>query len=82
MDSLGGSIMSDVNEFNAETQEVVVRSYTTSEINAINELKYKDISSYEISIPMELTAQQSADIQTLIDLGISEENAKRIVGVA
>ena len=74
--------MSDVNEFNAQTQEVVVRSYTTSEINAINELKDKDISSYEISIPMELTAQQSADIQTLIDLGISEENAKRIVGVA
>jgi hypothetical protein len=74
--------MSDVNEFNAQTQEVVVRSYTTSEINAINELKDKDISSYEISIPMELTTQQSADIQTLIDLGISEENAKRIVGVA
>ena len=74
--------MSDVNEFNAQTQELVVRSYTTSEINAINELKDKDISSYEISIPMELTAQQSADIQTLIDLGISEENAKRIVGVA
>ena len=74
--------MSDVNEFNAQTQEVVIRSYTTSEINAINELKDKDISSYEISIPMELTAQQSADIQTLIDLGISEENAKRIVGVA
>ena len=74
--------MSDVNEFNAQTQEVVVRSYTTSEINAINELKDKDISSYEISIPMELTIQQSADIQTLIDLGISEENAKRIVGVA
>lgn len=74
--------MSDVNEFNAETQEVVVRSYTTSEINSINQLKNKDISSYQISTSIELTTQQLADIQTLIDLGISEENARRIVGVS
>ena len=71
--------MSDVNEFNAETGEVVVRSYTSSELiqRAID--SSSDTEKEIVSNPENETLL--AAINKLKTIGLTEEEAKAIAGI-
>ena len=73
--------MSDVNEFNVETGEFVLRPYTEEEIQLFNDLQNIDISDIPKSIPVPLSIEQQEFIDRLISLGFTEEDAKKIIGV-
>ena len=79
METLGGSIMSDVNEFNAETGVVVTRSYTSSELiqRAIDSSSDTD---KEIVANPENETLVSA-INKLKAIGLTEAEAKAIAGL-
>ena len=71
--------MSDVNEFNAETGEVVARSYTKNE----QKQRVKDSSTdtaKEIVPNLENETLVSA-INKLKTIGLTEEEAKAIAGI-
>ena len=74
--------MSDVNEFNVETQEFVLRPYTDEEIEINDAANNKDTSEYEVSKPIVLSQIQLDSIASLMDLGLTEDAAKKIIGVA
>lgn len=71
--------MSDVNEFNAETGELVVRSYTSSELiqRAID--SSSDTEKEIVSNPENETLL--AAINKLKTIGLTEEEAKAIAGI-
>ena len=70
--------MSDVNEFNAETGEVVLRPYTSEEL-AMRAIEPD--SSIVKSVPAEDYAQKQAAVASLVAMGLTEAQARSIVGI-
>lgn len=71
--------MSDVNEFNAQSGEVALRTYTKSELKQ----RVKDSSS---DTPKEIVANPESEaltsaINKLKTIGLTEEEAKAIAGI-
>jgi hypothetical protein len=71
--------MSDVNEFNAQTGQVVIRSYTTSELKQ----KTKDFAgnAEKEVVPNPENEALTSAINKLKTIGLTEEEAKAIAGI-
>lgn len=71
--------MSQVNELNAETKEVVYREYTSEELNQrdaeINAIITADTA------PTPVDPVRNAVINKLMSLGLTEDEAKTIAGM-
>lgn len=78
LETMGGIIMSEVNELNSETKEVVYREYTPEELlqrdTEINAIITPDIT------PLANPIRNSA-INKLMSLGLTEDEAKAIAGI-
>ena len=72
-------IMSDVTEFNVETQEEIIRKFTKDEKAGINAMKEEFLNSGLIS-PINNSVKNSA-IEKLKQLGLTLDEAKTIVGL-
>ena len=80
METMGGIIMSDVNEFNVETKQFILRSYTDEELAKEESLNLNMIPDSEKGTPIVYSESQMTSINTLISAGISEEDAKNLIG--
>lgn len=77
---MGGIIVSDVNEFNVENQQFTIREYTEYEILAESLIDPASVPDSEKMTPIIFTEEQLDAINVLVSMGISEANAKNIVG--
>jgi hypothetical protein len=79
MEALGAIIMSDVNEFNAETNQYLVRLYNEQELyqREIDLSNTPEVDSTTVSDNEKLISA----IAKLKSLGLTEEEAKAIAGV-
>ena len=75
---MGYNIMSDVNEFNAVTGEAVIRPFTSDEL-ALASIEPDD--SIVKSVPTEDYAQKQAAVASLVAVGLTEAQARSIVGI-
>lgn len=71
--------MSDVNEFNAETNQYVVRSYSEEEL-AQREIDLSNIPEVD-SVPLPANAQLTSAVNKLKALGLTEAEAKAVIGI-
>jgi post-segregation antitoxin (ccd killing protein) len=71
--------MSDVNEFNAETGEVVIRPYTSSELIQRAKDCSTDIDKEVVTNPGNEALESAID--KLKTIGLTEEEAKAIAGI-
>jgi hypothetical protein len=79
MEIVGYSIMSDVNEFNAETGQAVLRSYTEEEL-AQAQRDASIVAEPEV-IPVTEDPVKLAALAKLTSLGLTEEEARAIAGL-
>jgi hypothetical protein len=79
MENLGAIIMSDVNEFNAETNQYMVRSYSEEEL-AQREIDLSNIPEVD-SVPLPDNAQLTSAVNKLKALGLTEAEAKAVIGI-
>lgn len=71
--------MSDINEFNAQTNEFVLRAYNKEELKQYQkDLNF--VSQYDI-VELQQDAAMSSALSKLEELGLSTEEAKRIAGI-
>lgn len=71
--------MSDVNEFNAETGQYILRPYTEEELEQLNIDRSLEVE-IEVSRVLENPIINSA-LSKLKSLGLTEEEAKAIAGI-
>ena len=71
--------MSDVNDFNAENNEFVLRDYSPEEIEQREIELNANIEQDVISI--ELDSVTTSAINKLKSLGFSEQEAKNVIGI-
>jgi hypothetical protein len=79
METVGCVIMSDVNEFNAETGQAVLRPYTEEELAQV-EHDASIVATPETS-PVEEDALKISALVKLQTLGLTEEEARAIAGL-
>jgi hypothetical protein len=79
MEAVGYDIMSDVNEFNAETGQAVLRSYTEEEL-AQAQHDASIVAEPEV-IPVTEDPVKLAALAKLTSLGLTEEEARAIAGL-
>jgi hypothetical protein len=79
MEIVGYSIMSDVNEFNAQTGEAVLRPYTEEEL-AQAQHDASIVAEPEV-IPVTEDPVKLAALAKLTSLGLTEEEARAIAGL-
>lgn len=73
--------MSDVTEINAETGEVLIRSYTTSEIQKRNNLEKPEDPLFDQTELLSYLANRESALVKLQSLGLTTDEAKAIVGL-
>jgi hypothetical protein len=79
METVGCVIMSDVNEFNAETGQAVLRPYTEEEL-AQAEHDANIVATPE-TVSIEEDALKISALVKLQTLGLTEEEARAIAGL-
>jgi hypothetical protein len=79
METVGCVIMSDVNEFNAETGQAILRPYTEEEL-AQAEHDASIVAVPEM-IPVQEDALKISALAKLQSLGLTEEEARAIAGL-
>ena len=76
---MGASIMSEVNEFNAETGKVVIRTYTEEELSQ-REIDLSDVVKSNLT-PISQNETVISAIDKLQSLGLTIDEAKAIIGI-
>lgn len=76
---MGYSVMSDVNELNAQTGEAVLRPYTEEELAQVQH-DASIIAEPEV-VPIAEDSVKLAALAKLTSLGLTEDEAKAIVGI-
>lgn len=76
---MGDSIMSEVNEFNAETGQVVVRPYNEEELSQ-REIDLSDVVKSDLT-PLSQNETVTSAIEKLQSLGLTIDEAKAIIGI-
>ena len=71
--------MSDINEFIAETNEVVVRSYTAEELEIVEADRSRVFEFDKVNLPE--NELFSSAITKLQSLGLTVDEAKAIIGI-
>jgi hypothetical protein len=71
--------MSDVNEFNADTNEIIIREFTIEEQEKYEE--DQNVPSIEKFIVNENYELINSALEKLKDLGLTEEEAKKMTGI-
>lgn len=71
--------MSDVNEFNAQTGQVVLRPYTAEELAQAQ--KDANISAAPETTPVTEDSVKTSALAKLTSLGLTEEEARAIAGL-
>jgi hypothetical protein len=79
MEVMGDSIMSEVNEFNAETGQVVVRPYNEEELSQ-REIDLSDVVKSDLT-PLSQNETVTSAIEKLQSLGLTIDEAKAIIGI-
>lgn len=79
METVGYDIMSDVNEFNAETGQAILRSYTEEELAQVQH-DASIVAEPEV-IPVAEDPIKLAALAKLTSLGLTEEEARAIAGL-
>jgi hypothetical protein len=79
MEAVGSSIMSDVNEFNAQTGQVIQRAYTVEELAQAE--KDSDISATPETTNVTEDPIKVSALAKLTSLGLTEEEARAIAGL-
>jgi len=79
LEIVGYSIMSDVNEFNVESGQSVLREYTENELSKREEdLSYLPTESI---VAIELNTKIISALAKLKALGLTEAEAKAVIGI-
>ena len=76
---MGASIMFEVNEFNAETGQVVIRPYNEEELSQ-REIDLSDVVKSD-STPLSQNETVISAIEKLQSLGLTIDEAKAIIGI-
>jgi hypothetical protein len=79
MEVMGASIMFEVNEFNAETGQVVIRPYNEEELSQ-REIDLSDVVKSD-STPLSQNETVISAIEKLQSLGLTIDEAKAIIGI-
>ena len=79
MEVMGDSIMSEVNEFNAETGQVVIRPYNEEELSQ-REIDLSDVVKSDLT-PLSQNETVTSAIEKLQSLGLTIDEAKAIIGI-
>lgn len=79
METVGCVIMSDVNEFNAETGEAILRPYTEEELAQVE--RDASISAEPETRPIGEDPLKLSALAKLTSLGLTEEEARAIAGL-
>jgi hypothetical protein len=79
METLGAIIMSDVNEFNAETNQYLIREYNEQEIDQ-RQIDLSNIPEID-STPVPDNEKLISAINKLKSLGLTEDEARAIAGI-
>lgn len=79
MEAVGYNIMSDVNEFNAETGQEVLRPYTEEELAQVE--RDASISAEPETSPVGEDQVKLSALAKLTSMGLTEDEAKAIVGI-
>lgn len=77
---MGGSVMSEVNEFNAETGQVVIRTYNQEELSQ-REIDLSDVVKSNLT-PLSQNETVISAIEKLQSLGLTIDEAKAIIGIS
>jgi hypothetical protein len=80
MEIMGGSVMSEVNEFNAETGQVVIRTYNQEELSQ-REIDLSDVVKSNLT-PLSQNETVISAIEKLQSLGLTIDEAKAIIGIS
>ena len=76
---MGCVIMSDVNEFSAETGQAVLRPYTEEELAQVE--RDASISAEPVTVPANEDPLKLSALAKLTSLGLTEEEARAIAGL-
>jgi hypothetical protein len=79
METMGDTVMSEVNEFNAETGQSLIRPYNEEELSQ-REIDLSNITEV-ISTPTPDNEQLILAIDKLKSLGLTEDEARAIAGI-
>jgi hypothetical protein len=79
METVGSNIMSDVNEFNAETGQAVLRAYTAEELAQVQ--KDSHVFAAAEKTPVAEDPVKASALAKLTSLGLTEEEARSIAGL-
>jgi hypothetical protein len=79
METVGSNIMADVNEFDAQTGQAVIRAYTAEELAQAQ--KDASISTAPETTPVTEDAVKLSALAKLTSLGLTEDEARAIAGI-